>query len=193
MSSILDDNNKINNGLSRRRFLSVGVLTVLSGMVPRLCLAAAKMSPSPKRTLSFYNTHTGESLDTTYWADGKYLASALNDINCILRDHRSGDIKPINTRLLDLLYAMKVKLRPRHAFHIISGYRSPRTNALLRAGNGGVAKNSYHIKGKAIDIRVPGCPLSEMHRTAKSLRAGGVGYYPQSDFIHVDVGPVRFW
>ncbi|MFZ7111577.1 MAG: DUF882 domain-containing protein [Desulfatiglandales bacterium] len=193
MSSILDDNERMNHGLSRRRFLSVGILTLASGMAPHLCLAAVKMSSFPKRTLSFYNTHTGESLDATYWADGKYLAPALSDINRILRDHRSGDIKPINTRLLDLLYAMKVKLRPRHAFHIVSGYRSPGTNALLRAKNGGVAKNSYHMKGKAIDIRVPGCPLPEMNRTAKGLRAGGVGYYPRSDFIHVDVGPVRSW
>ena len=179
--------------LSRRRFLRLGAFTVLSGIAPRLCFAAKDAQKLPKRSLSFYNTYTKESLATVYWADGKYVSPALDEINYILRDHRTGDIKPICTRLLDVLCAIKVKLKAEHPFHIISGYRSPKTNALLRKKGRGVAKNSLHMSGKAVDISVPGYRLSVLRRAAIELRGGGVGYYPRSKFVHVDSGAVRFW
>ena len=183
----------LNKVLSRRRFLSLGALTVLSGMAPRLCFAAKGTYQSPKKSLSFYNTYTGESLETVYWAEENYVSPALDEINYILRDHRTGDIKPICTRLLDLLFAIKVNLKAEHPFHIISGYRSPKTNAVLRMKGRGVAKNSLHMSGKAVDVSVPGYRLSELRRAAIKLRGGGVGYYPRSNFVHVDSGAVRFW
>lgn len=188
-----EDKRFLSQRISRRRFLSMGTLTLLSGVAPRLCFPSIIPSPSPKKSLSFFNTHTGESLSTLYWLEGKYLFSALNDINYILRDHRCEKIKPINTRLLDLLYVIQVNLGTQHPFHIISGYRSPKTNALLCMNSKGVAKKSFHMSGKAVDIRLPACPLSDIRKVAMGLKAGGVGYYPRSNFVHIDVGPVRFW
>jgi len=117
----------------------------------------------------------------------------LRDINTVLRDHRSGDVYPIDTDLLDLLFALQATVGSRKAYEVISGYRSPATNASLRNTSSGVAKRSYHMQGKAIDIRLPGCDLEQLHTAALSIKAGGVGYYPGSDFIHVDVGPLRSW
>jgi uncharacterized protein YcbK (DUF882 family) len=188
-----EDKRFLSQRISRRRFLGMGALTLLPGVAPRLCFASIIASQSPKRSLSLFNTHTGESLSTTYWVEGKYLSSALKDINYILRDHRCGDIKPIHTRLLDLLYVIQVKLGTQHAFNIISGYRSPKTNALLCMNSKGVAKNSYHMSGKAVDFRLPAYPLRVMRKVAMDLQAGGVGYYPRSNFVHIDVGPVRSW
>jgi uncharacterized protein YcbK (DUF882 family) len=193
MLLLRDDKRFLSQGISRRGFLGMGVLALLSGVVPRLCFASLIAPHSSKRSLSFFNTHTGESLSTIYWGKGKYLPSALKDINYILRDHRCGDIKPISTQLLDLLYVIQVKLGTQRAFHIISGYRSPKTNALLCMNSKGVAKNSFHMSGKAVDLRLPACPLSVLRKVAMGLKAGGVGYYPRSNFVHIDVGSVRFW
>jgi uncharacterized protein YcbK (DUF882 family) len=146
-----------------------------------------------EKSISFYNVHTGESLDTVYWYKGKYLSGALGEINYILRDFRAEEIKSIDTGLLDLLCAIRMKLHPRDPFHIFSGYRSPTTNALLRRRRKGVSKNSLHIHGKAADIHLPKIRLSSLRRVAMSMRAGGVGYYPRNGFVHVDVGPVRYW
>jgi uncharacterized protein YcbK (DUF882 family) len=128
-----------------------------------------------------------------YWADGRYLPGALADIDYILRDHRAGEIKPIDTRLLDLMCSLRANLEIRGPFHVISGYRSPETNALLRNRGQGVARNSLHLQGKAVDIRLPGCELSVLRRAAMKLKGGGVGYYPSPNFVHIDVGRVRHW
>ncbi len=128
-----------------------------------------------------------------YCRGGRYLPEALYRINYILRDFRTGEIKPIDVHLLDTLYRLSRKVSRRCTFHIISGYRSPATNARLRRKSRGVAKNSYHMYGKAIDIYVPGYRLSRLRRQALKLRAGGVGYYPKTGFVHLDVGPVRQW
>jgi uncharacterized protein YcbK (DUF882 family) len=148
---------------------------------------------NPPRALSLYNTHTSEDVSTVYWAEGDYVHSGLQDINTLLRDHRSGEIHPIDTDLLDLLYVLQQQVGSHKAYQIISGYRSPQTNATLRNKSSGVAKRSYHMQGKAIDVRLPGCDLKQLHRAALDIKAGGVGYYPGSDFIHVDVGPRRSW
>ncbi len=191
---LVDENARIYGQLlSRRRFLRLSALAAVASFSPRLSLAALKNFQSPEKSVSFYNTHTEECLARIYWAQGKYLPEALSDINYILRDHRSGEIRPIDFQLLDLVHGIGLKLDARKPFHIISGYRSPKTNALLRKRGRGVARNSLHMVGKAVDIRLPGCPLSLLRRVAMEMRGGGVGYYPRPDFVHIDVGRVRYW
>lgn len=147
----------------------------------------------PERTLSFDNLHTGESLKTTYWADGQYQPESLSGINHLLRDYRNGEIKPIDLGLLDLLHAITVRLNAARPIQLISGYRSPASNAMLHERSSGVARHSLHMEGLAADIRIPGHDLRELHKVALLMQGGGVGYYPQSDFVHVDVGRVRHW
>lgn len=181
---------KQKTGLGRRDFLRLGVASTATMLaLPVL----AKSGSQQERTLSLHNTHTGENASSVYWAAGDYIDSGLQDINSILRDHRTGEIYPIDTDLLDLLYVLQQQVGCRKAYQIISGYRSPQTNAALRSSSTGVARRSYHMQGKAIDIRLPGCNLRQLHSAALGIKAGGVGYYPDSDFIHVDVGPQRSW
>ena len=145
------------------------------------------------RVLKLLNTHTGERASIPYWENGEYEPQALAEINHLLRDHRDNKVHEMAPGLLDLLYAMHMKLDTNEELHIISGYRSPETNAALRAKSKGVAKHSYHMKGMAADIRVPGRQTGRIYDAAMSLRVGGVGYYPRSEFVHIDVGPVRRW
>lgn len=145
------------------------------------------------RTLSFVNTHTNERLTATFWRGGSYETAALDEINYILRDFRSGDVHPINKGLLNLLSILNHKVGASHPVSIISGYRSPRTNAMLRNRSHGVATRSFHLRGMAMDIRIPGLSTAQIARQARSMQIGGVGYYSDSDFCHVDVGPVRTW
>ena len=179
--------------IGRRDFIGLGMLGFVLSFFPREVLAAARSLLTIERSLSLHNTHTGESLDTVYWAHGDYLPGALDDLNYILRDHRTEEIKPIDTQLLDLLHALSETLCARQPFHIISGYRSQATNDFLRTRGRGVARNSLHIQGKAMDIRLPGCDLSVLRESAMELRGGGVGYYPRPNFVHVDIGRLRHW
>ena len=176
---------------SRREFLRVGSGFAASLMLPTAGLA--KAASHRERSLNFYNTHTDERLKTCYWAEDEYLPEGLQEINTILRDHRTGDIRDMDRGLLDLLYLLQTKVESKQTFQIISGYRSPKTNAMLNKKSSGVAKRSYHMRGMAVDIRLNGCDLKQLHKAALSLKAGGVGYYSSSDFIHVDVGRVRRW
>ena len=177
--------------LSRRDFVRASALAAVSACLPN-ALAGAKESRKD-RSLAFYNTHTGERLKTTYWSDGDYVDESLHEINHILRDARNDQICEIDRRLLDLLHVLRSAVETREPFHVISGYRSPQSNAFLRSRSSGVAENSLHLVGKAIDIRVPGRRLADIRNAAITLKAGGVGYYPRSDFVHVDIGRVRFW
>ncbi len=179
--------------LSRRHFILKGALAGLTLALPGPLRAASAARHQPERVISLHNTHTQESLRIVYWVDGSYARPALRRINHILRDHRTGEVKPIDRWLLDLLHAIETKLGAPRTFHVISGYRSPTTNALLRERSKGIARNSLHMYGKAIDIRLPDSNLLELRRIARALGAGGVGYYPRSGFIHVDVGRVRYW
>lgn len=145
------------------------------------------------RSLSFYNLHTGERLNTVYYENGQYIPGALREVNYFFRDFRANEIKPIDPRLLDLLHVINQKLETAQPFNLISGYRSATTNAMLAARSEGVARHSMHIEGRAADINVPGRELSILQRVALTLQFGGVGYYPQSDFVHVDTGRVRHW
>jgi len=131
--------------------------------------------------------------DGIYWCDGDCVANAKVNIDHIMRDIRTEDVKEIDMNLLDLIYAISTKLQAKEPFTVISGYRSRKTNELLRKLGSGAAKNSYHIKGQAVDIRNPGYKASVIRRVAYELKIGGVGYYPKRRFVHIDVGPVRYW
>lgn len=145
------------------------------------------------RSLAFHNLHTGERLRVNYWKDGIYSRPALEKINNVLRDFRSGDVYPIHPRLIDLVYDLQNRLGNFNTIEIISGYRSPHVNAMMANASSGVARRSFHMKGMAIDLRVDGTPLRKLQQTALDMRRGGVGYYPKSGFVHIDVGPVRRW
>jgi uncharacterized protein YcbK (DUF882 family) len=176
--------------LSRRTFLRHSALAVAGLTVaPRLAWASAGAA----RRLSFVHTHTGEQLTAAYAAGGRYLPEGLQRIHQVLRDFRTGEVFPIDPALLDLLHALAEKARTTSPFHVISGFRSPLTNAMLRSRSTGVAGRSLHMSGKAIDIRVPGVPLATLRDAAVALRLGGVGFYPDSEFVHVDTGRVRAW
>ena len=181
------------HGVSRRVFLAAGLVATAVCLLPYKVVAAVSRVFSAERALSFYNTHTGENVRAIYWNQGTYVPQALSDINYVLRDYRTGEVKEIDTDLLDLLFDLHQKLESKSPFNIISGYRSRETNSLLNTISKGVSKNSLHIYGKAIDIRLPGHELKTLQRAALDLQRGGVGYYPSSDFVHVDVGRIRYW
>jgi uncharacterized protein YcbK (DUF882 family) len=173
----------------RRRLLKTAGL-----LLPAIAFPAptvfAKQEP---RRLGFYHTHTREKLDIIYFEDAGYRPDALDEISHLLRDFRSRETHPIDPKLLDILYALKVRTRSEAQFQIISGYRSPETNAMLRSSTDGVAKGSLHMKGKAIDVRLTDISLKKLHQTSLDLQLGGVGYYPKSDFVHLDTGRIRKW
>jgi len=185
--------------LHRRGFLGIGAAAAAAALIPSRAQAATRAATGikgPERILSFFNTHTGERLKAAYSTAGAYQADALRDLNYILRDFRANEIKPIDPRVFDLLHELGGTLETDQPFHIISGYRSPQTNATLRARGGattGVASHSLHTVGQAIDIRLPGVKLENLRNAAKSLKIGGVGFYPDLNFVHVDVGRVRYW
>ena len=187
--------------LRRRDFLKFAIHQFTLGTAalcaPSLVLAksepAAKPQALPDRQLAFYNLHTGEKLSTTYWADGEYIAEELQNLHYLLRDHRTGEVQDMDKNLLDLLYVLQQQVDKAGTYHIISGYRSPKTNAKLRQHSNGVAKRSLHMQGKAIDVRLPGVQLKHLRQAALQLKAGGVGYYPKSNFVHIDTGRPRFW
>ncbi|WP_201448354.1 DUF882 domain-containing protein [Caenispirillum salinarum] len=184
--------------MSRRRVLTglVGAAAA-TAVLPALstpAIAAVPRIPADVGRLKFKNLHTGEMLDVTYREEGHYLPDALGEINHILRDHRTGDIYEMDRELMDLLTDLAASVdRPMGTFNIISGYRSPKTNATLAAKSNGVARKSYHMRGMAIDVSMDGVDLMDLHKAALRLKRGGVGDYPRSGFIHVDTGRVRSW
>jgi uncharacterized protein YcbK (DUF882 family) len=177
------------NHLSRREFV-----TALAAAVPVLAVPRALFAgPTGTRALRFSNLHTGEKLAIEYYSGGQYVPDALTTVNHFLRDFRTGDIHTIDPRLLDLLHSLVDATETGRPFEVISGYRSPATNEMLRRRSEGVAANSLHMVGQAIDIRLADVPLARLRGAALGLRRGGVGYYPASNFVHVDTGRVRFW
>jgi uncharacterized protein YcbK (DUF882 family) len=179
--------------LTRRTFVKLGAMAAVAGLLPRVVFGSSKSLAAQDKSLAFYNTHTGEKLKAIYWAEGNYVDATLREINYILRDPRNNEVRDIDTGLLDFLFAVRQEVDGKQPFHVISGYRSPATNSFLRAHSSGVAENSLHLVGKAIDIRMPGRDTRSLQKAAKDLRLGGVGYYPKSDFVHVDIGRVRYW
>lgn len=146
-----------------------------------------------ERRLVFYHTHTAQRLDVVYARGGEYLEPALDDVERFLSDFRTGERKTIDPELLDLLYDLRETVGGRGTFEVISAYRSPQTNEMLRRRSSGVAKNSQHVRGKAIDVRLRGVPLEKLRDAAIAMERGGVGYYAASDFVHLDTGRVRRW
>ena len=178
---------------SRRNFLRMigGITAGLA--VSSSALAKMPSSHSAKSKMAFYHLHTGESLEASTYANGSFSAQSLKEVNHLLRDHRTDEVIDIDTQLLSLLGDLKQLLGTSKPFHIISGYRSPATNNMLSQKSNGVAKKSLHMQGKAIDIRIPGMDTKQVHKGALALQGGGVGLYSKSDFIHLDVGNVRYW
>lgn len=179
--------------ITRRDFLGTGLAA--GGLLALPGLARAGVSPAtPSRRLRLYNTHTAEMLDVTYFENGEYHPQALAELDFILRDFRANEAMPMARGVLDLVHDLSVALETDAPVHIISGYRSPATNAMLReTRDGGVAKHSLHMDGMAIDLRVPGRSLAQVHNAALKLHRGGVGFYTKEDFVHVDVGRIRRW
>jgi uncharacterized protein YcbK (DUF882 family) len=179
--------------IPRRRFL-------VGAAAAGAALAAGPAGPAeaaltPERALSLYNIHTQESLEIVYWAAGRYVKGALAAIDYHLRDFRTEEVHTIDAGLLDLVHRLDRRLGGRHPIHVISGYRSPRTNAMLATRSSRVSTTSYHMHGMAIDVRLPGCRLELVREAALQLAGGGVGYYPEerNNFVHLDTGPVRSW
>jgi len=178
------------SGMTRRHFLKAGACACAWFALPYAQADSLNMN---ERKLAFLNLHTGERINTAYWAEGEYLPEGLKAIETVLRDHRTGEQRKIDRDLLDMLQLLSYTMGSQNEFHVISGYRSPATNAQLSARSSGVAKRSFHMFGMAIDLRLPGHELSNLRKAALSLQAGGVGFYPGSDFIHMDTGRVRQW
>ena len=181
MSSINQKLAKL-TGLLRATVLTSGVLLPLNSM-----------SSVDERSLSFYHTHTQKNLEVTYAVGGEYVESALDEINDFLGDFRTGDAVEIDPVLLDIIYDVRASLGSNDTYEVISAYRSPKTNQMLRDAGRGVAKKSQHLLGKAIDVRLRNVASSELRDAALSMRRGGVGYYEKSDFVHIDTGRVRRW
>ncbi|MDH4275073.1 MAG: DUF882 domain-containing protein [Gammaproteobacteria bacterium] len=179
--------------MQRRVFLGLGAAALagvgLSSVTPRAWASAAQ----GERRLALFNLHTQEHLNLVYWADGAYISENIDQIDHILRDFRTGEVAKINLRVLDYLNGISEKMALHEPLQIVSGYRSARTNDMLHRRDGdGVAKNSLHTRGMAVDIKLRHTSLENLHKAALATRRGGVGYYPEK-FIHVDVGPVRQW
>ncbi len=173
--------------------LRAAVGLIASAALPVSARAAKLTRTLSGRELSLVNLHTGEKLKAEYWHGGEYIPDALRAISFVLRDYRNNKIHPIEPGLLDVIHILHGRVGAVGAFNVISGYRSPESNAMMHEASAGVAAHSLHMDGMAIDIRLPGIRLAGLKNAAMRLGAGGVGYYPTDDFVHVDVGRVRHW
>ena len=180
----------------RRNFNNYGLVALallVAAATVGLPVPVNSASTINERQLSFYHTHTRETLDITYTVNGEYMDSALTEINEFLSDFRTGHIEVVDPELLDLIHDVRESLHSSGTFEVVSAYRSPETNEMLRARSGGVARNSQHVLGKAIDLRLRDVQTNRLRDAAIELQRGGVGYYEQSDFLHIDTGRVRRW
>jgi uncharacterized protein YcbK (DUF882 family) len=181
----------VGTGFPPRRLFLRG----MAGALAAAALAPARLLAGPReeRLISFVNTHTHERLTTPYFADGSYLPEGLSTLSSFLRDFRTGDQHPIDPALYDILNDLRLATGTKSPFHVISGYRSPRTNAMLREHSRGVASGSLHLQGRAIDVRLADVDSAVLRDAALELQRGGVGYYHGPDFVHVDTGRIRRW
>jgi uncharacterized protein YcbK (DUF882 family) len=177
--------------VDRRRFLTAA-LAAAAASSPIARAVAAAAAPSVHR-LKFYHIHTGEKLDIAYREKGELVSGALAEINQYLRDFRTEQVHDIDVKLLDSLHDLFTTFEGRGNFEVISGFRSPRTNAALRHATTGVAENSLHIQGRAIDVRLTSAKTVALRDAALAQRHGGIGYYPESNFVHLDTGAFRSW
>lgn len=179
--------------ISRRGLLGIFAATTVAAAPVSANAFGILRGAGDLRRISMYNGRTGESLDTVYWVDGKYIREALNEINYFMRDWRTGQIKGIDPRTIDIAAASHRLLRTNEPYMMLSGYRSPKTNAMLRSRSSGVARNSLHMQGKAADLRLKSRSVSQMYKAAIACNGGGVGKYSRSNFVHMDCGPIRHW
>ncbi len=177
------------------RWLALGPAVMAFGLREQAFAAGQPVTPDllAPRSIGMVNTHTGEKLQVRYFEDGKYVPAALDRLHRVLRDHRSGESAAIDPRLFDQLYALAQCAECEPHFQIISGYRSPASNAKLHAKSKGVATNSLHMQGRALDVRLSGTSCSNLRDLALAMQSGGVGYYAKSDFVHLDTGRFRTW
>ena len=182
--------------LDRRDIVKMGLGTLVASVLPLFPVRSAFAYGDDKYKswkISFRHAHTGESFSGVYRVGDKYLPEAFERMNYVLRDFRTAEVFPMDPRVIDILSLLYDRVDATESYQVLSGYRSPKTNAMLRSGSSGVARNSFHMYGQAIDIRIPGQNTKTVRNTALDLRAGGVGYYPRSNFVHVDTGKVRSW
>ncbi len=178
----------------RREILKMGLCGLLGSIVPVIGSGSSAYASSGKEwRASMRNAHTGERFDGVYRVGDEYLPEAFAEINYLLRDFRTREMFPMDPRVIDIISLLQRKTGRAHHMEVLSGYRSPRTNAMLNNAGSGVARNSYHMYGQAVDILMPGFRSRKLRQIALDLRAGGVGYYPKSDFVHVDTGKIRSW
>lgn len=188
-----------NRIIDRRAILRAGALggLLLSSLVaaPSYAASSFAMPGSGTFRVSFRNAHTGESFSGAYRIGDRYIPEAFARINNVMRDFRTGEVYPVDPRLLDIMYTVQQRTGgDKTPFEVLSGYRSPRTNRMLsNTGSGGVATNSLHMTGQAVDLRHPGTRISRIRDIGREIKAGGVGYYPRSNFVHLDTGRVRSW
>ena len=181
------------SGLTRRGLLGAFAATAITA-APTFSQAAGFLrGAGDVRRIRMYSGRTGERLDTIYWIEGEYIGEALREINMFMRDWRTGDAVKMDTRTVDLMAAAHRLLDVNEPYMLLSGYRSPQTNAMLRSQSSGVARNSLHMRGQAADLRVSGRSVQQVARAAASCNAGGVGRYSGSNFVHMDCGDVRTW
>lgn len=181
------------SGLTRRRLLGAFAATTVAAAPTYSNAAGFLRGAGDIRRISMYSGRTGESLDTVYWVDGEYIAEAVREINMQMRDWRTGEAVQMDLRTIDIMSASRNVMDTDEPYLLLSGYRSPATNRMLRSQNSGVARNSLHMQGQAADLRLKSRSVAQMTAAAQSFRAGGVGRYNGSNFVHMDSGPVRTW
>lgn len=188
-----DKKTSLVTGMSRRAVLAAFAATTVTA-APTFSNAAGFLRGSGDiRRISMQSVRTGESIDTIYWIEGEYIRDAMKEIAYFMRDWRTDDVHNIDLRAVDIMAASHNMMDTNEPYTLLSGYRSPATNALLRSRSRGVAKNSRHLLGQAADLRLKSRSVSQMFRAAKACKGGGVGRYSRSNFVHMDCGPVRTW
>ena len=181
------------DGITRRGILGIFAATAVAAAPVAGNAFGVLRGAGDYRRIKMYSGRTGESIDTVYWVDGKYIRDALNEINIFMRDWRTGTAIGIDPRAIDIAAASHRLLQTNEPYMMLSGYRSPKTNAMLRRSSGAVARNSLHMVGKAADLRLKSRSVGQMYKAALACKAGGVGRYSRSNFVHMDCGPVRTW
>ena len=181
------------NSVSRRGILGAFAATALVAAPTYTNAFGLLKGAGDIRRIRMYSGRTGESIDTIYWIEGEYIPEVVKEINNFMRDWRTDDVVKMDPRNFDIMAAAHRLMDVNEPYMLLSGYRSPKYNLMLRKKGHEVADDSQHSHGHAVDFRVAGVPTATLRDWVKSLALGGVGYYPDSQFVHADVGPVRFW
>ncbi|MDP5216160.1 MULTISPECIES: YcbK family protein [Ruegeria] len=180
-------------GLTRRALLGAFAASAVAAAPTYSQAAGFLRGGGDIRRIRMYSGRTGERIDMIYWIDGDYIKDAVKEVNHFMRDWRTDQVKSMDLRTVDIMAAAHNLMDVSEPYMLLSGYRSPQTNAMLRSRSRGVAKNSLHMKGQAADLRLSSRSVGQIARAAQSCRAGGVGRYSRSNFVHMDCGDVRNW